>query len=219
MNAEARFSRQQDVVPQDRLANIKASVIGVGAIGRQVALQLTAIGVRRLQLVDFDTVEESNIATQGYFEDDIGRPKVRATAHQCQQINHGLMIDEQCGRFRRSMDIGTVVFVCVDSIDIRRLIWNATRHTVALFVDGRMSAESLRVLTASQTVGQEHYPDTLFRAEEAYQGTCTAKSTIFCANIAAGLMVSQFTKYLRRLPLDCDIQFNLLSNELSVLDS
>ena len=32
-----RFHRQQDLVPRDRLAAIKATVIGVGAIGRQVA--------------------------------------------------------------------------------------------------------------------------------------------------------------------------------------
>ena len=44
-------------MPRDRLADIKATVIGVGAIGRQVALQLAAIGVPRFQLVDFDVVD------------------------------------------------------------------------------------------------------------------------------------------------------------------
>ncbi|MCA9016489.1 MAG: ThiF family adenylyltransferase, partial [Planctomycetaceae bacterium] len=41
------------------------SVIGVGAIVRQVALQLRSLGVRRIQLVDFDQVEPANISTQG----------------------------------------------------------------------------------------------------------------------------------------------------------
>ena len=40
-----RYSRQQDIVPPDRLAICKATVVGVGAIGRQVALQLTAMGI------------------------------------------------------------------------------------------------------------------------------------------------------------------------------
>jgi sulfur carrier protein ThiS adenylyltransferase len=40
-----RYSRQKDIVPADRIANCKATVIGVGAIGRQVASQLTAIGI------------------------------------------------------------------------------------------------------------------------------------------------------------------------------
>ena len=93
MNTEQiqeRYSRQKDIVPADRLAECKATVIGVGAIGRQVALQLTAIGVPWLQLIDFDVVEESNLASQGYLENDLGRHKVNATADICQNINHHL---------------------------------------------------------------------------------------------------------------------------------
>lgn len=61
MNAEQmkeRYIRQKDIVPADRLADCKATVIGVGAIGRQVALQLTAIGVPWLQLIDFDSAPD-----------------------------------------------------------------------------------------------------------------------------------------------------------------
>ena len=38
-----------------------ATVVGVGAIGRQVALQLAAIGIPKLQLIDHDTVEPVNL--------------------------------------------------------------------------------------------------------------------------------------------------------------
>ena len=38
-----RYSRQKDIVPEERINQCQATVIGVGAIGRQVALQLTAI--------------------------------------------------------------------------------------------------------------------------------------------------------------------------------
>jgi sulfur carrier protein ThiS adenylyltransferase len=79
-----------------------------------------------------------------------------------------------------------------------------------------MSAETLRVLTASDAMSTHYYPSTLFAAEQAYAGSCTAKSTIYCANIAAGLMLAQFTKYLRRFPIDYDIQLNLLTLEMSV---
>jgi sulfur carrier protein ThiS adenylyltransferase len=79
-----------------------------------------------------------------------------------------------------------------------------------------MSAEVIRVLTACDDPSRAYYPTTLFNPEEAYSGACTAKSTIFTANIAAGLMIAQFTKYLRRLPVDCDLQLNLLSAELTV---
>jgi len=74
-----RHSRQRDIVPSDRIAECKATVVGVGAIGRQVVLQLTAMGVPWLQLIDFDEVESSNLASQGYLQNDLSRPKVQAT--------------------------------------------------------------------------------------------------------------------------------------------
>ena len=52
-----RFARQQSLVPQTRLQALQATVIGLGAIGRQVALQLAAIGCRKVQLFDFDQVD------------------------------------------------------------------------------------------------------------------------------------------------------------------
>lgn len=216
MNTNERYSRQRDIVPAERLAACKATVIGVGAIGRQVALQLTAMGIPWLQLMDFDNVEESNLASQGYLEEDLSKPKVGATGDLCRRINSGLDIQQVNDRFRRSMEIGNTVFCCVDSIDIRRLIWEATKDQVSFYVDGRMSAEVLRVLTACDPASREHYPSTLFSAEQAYQGTCTAKTTIYCANVAAGLMLAQFTKWLRGLPVEPDIALNLLSAELTV---
>ncbi|MCI0361809.1 MAG: ThiF family adenylyltransferase, partial [Planctomycetaceae bacterium] len=60
-----RFERQAALVPRDMLAAMSVTVIGVGAIGRQVAIQLAGLGVPRLQLIDFDQVEPTNITTQG----------------------------------------------------------------------------------------------------------------------------------------------------------
>jgi len=216
MGSEERYSRQRDIVPADRLATCTASVIGVGAIGRQVALQLGAIGVPWLQLIDFDAVEESNLASQGYLEADLGKPKVEATTERCRQINESLGVDPVAQRFRRSMVVGNIVFCCVDSMAIRTVIWNAVKDAVSFFCDGRMSAEVLRVLTGCDAASREHYPSTLFGSADAYQGSCTAKTTIYCANIAAGMMLCQFTKYLRSFPVDPDIQLNLLTSELSV---
>ena len=68
-----RFERQADLVPQERLRELTASVIGVGVVGRQVALQLAAIGVRQISLFDFDVVEPTNITTQGYRTGYVGQ--------------------------------------------------------------------------------------------------------------------------------------------------
>ncbi len=211
-----RFSRQADIVPRDRILNCKATVIGIGAIGRQVASQLAAIGVAWMEIFDHDVIEESNIASQGYFEDDLSRYKVQVTADICQHINPKLELHSINERFKRSALGGNAVFCCVDSIITRRHIWDAVKDRVEFFVDGRMSAEVLRVITACDEKSRAYYPQTLFAAEQAHAGACTAKTTIYCANIAAGFMLAQFTKYLRLLPVDSDIQINLLASELNV---
>ena len=108
-----RYSRQIDIVPCERIMDCKATVIGVGAIGRQVAIQLTAIGVPVLQLVDFDHVEISNLASQGYLQKDLKRPKVDVTAEFCREMNNDLNVEVIFERFKRSTPVGNCVFVCV----------------------------------------------------------------------------------------------------------
>lgn len=211
-----QFSRQADIVPQERINECKATVIGIGAIGRQVALQLTAIGIPHLQLIDFDHVEIHNLPTQGYLVTDLKQPKVNATLEQCRQMSHNIKVDVIFDRFKRSTPFGNCVFCCVDSITARKHIWEIVKDKVNFFCDGRMSAEVLRIITAFDSKSRTYYPQTLFAQEQAQAGPCTAKSTIYCANIAAGFMLSQFTKHLRMLPVDADIQVNLLACEMNV---
>ena len=210
-----RYTRQADIVPAGRMANLTVSVVGVGAIGRQVALQLAAMGVSKLQLIDFDRVEIENLCCQGYLEHDLEMLKVDATSRMCRLINSQVTIEQVGERFQRSAPVGDIVFCCVDSIETRKFIWQAAKDRVSVFVDTRMSASVARVIAVVDSAGREHYPSTLFSAGAAYQGACTAKSTIYTANIAAGLAIAQFTKWLCGLMVDPDICLNILASEMS----
>jgi molybdopterin-synthase adenylyltransferase len=211
-----RFQRQQDLVPRQTLAEIQATVIGVGAIGRQVALQLAAIGAPRLQLVDFDAVDSTNITTQGYLAADVGQPKVLAMAAAIAQIDPTIQVETIEDRYRPRMQIGQAVFCCVDSITARAAIWRSAGARCRFWSDGRMLGEVMRVLTVAEHVGREHYPTTLFAQAEAQLGRCTARSTIYAASIAAGLMIHQFTRWLRGIPVDRELSLNLLAGEWAV---
>jgi hypothetical protein len=213
-----RFVRQQELVPSERLAELTITVIGVGAIGRQVALQLAAIGGRRLQLVDFDHVDETNITTQGYLVEDVGVPKVSAMARSISKIDGSIQVDVVQDRFRPMISVGQAVFCCVDSIETRSAIWRSVSRRSEFWADGRMLGEAIRVLVAADEAGRRHYPTTLFAGREVQAGRCTGRSTIYSANIAAGLMVHQFVRWLRGQPTDSDLSFNLLASELNVTD-
>jgi molybdopterin-synthase adenylyltransferase len=211
-----RYARQNDIVPQERLAQVKATVIGVGAIGRPVALQLAAIGVPRLQLVDFDHVDLTNVTTQGYLAADIGRPKVEATAAAIRQLDSAIAVECVQDRYRPRMEIGQAVLCCVDSIEARAAIWRSAGTQCLFWVDGRMLAEVIRVLAVAGDVGRDHYPATLFARSEAQPGRCTAHATIYAASIAAGMMVHQSTRWLRGVPVDRDTSLTLLAGEWAI---
>ena len=210
-----RFSRQQDLVPLDRLQQLHITVIGVGAVGRQVAIQLAAMGARHLTLIDFDVVDETNITTQGYFHDDAGRLKVEATAQHLRRIDPEIQVTKIPDRFRPDQDIGDIVFACVDSITARQAIWRAVQHSTQFWGDARMRGETLRMLTATDESSRSHYATSLFPQQESQPGPCTAKGTLYAASIAAGLLVHQFTRWLRRIPCEPDQLLNLLAGELT----
>jgi sulfur carrier protein ThiS adenylyltransferase len=211
-----RFQRQESLVPHERMASLDTTIIGVGAIGRQVALQLAALGVPKLRLVDFDKVEPTNVTTQGYLHEDIGRPKVDATAGAVWQIDPRLEVTTIDDRYRPHLDVGDAVFCCVDSIETRSAIWRTAGRRARYWSDGRMLGEVMRILTACEAHGRDHYPTTLFAAAEAQAGSCTARGVIYTGSIAAGLMTHQFTRWLRGLPIDVDLSLNLLASDLVV---
>ena len=217
-----RDARQRLLVPAERLARCDALVVGVGAIGRQVALQLAALGVPRMALYDDDLVRTENLASQGYWPENLLRTKVSATASLCRRIHPSLTVAAIPERFKRStadalpVEGDAVVFCCVDRIQTRKLVWESLRDRVRCFLDGRMHAEVVRVLAVAEPALDDAYARTLFAAEEAHAGPCTARGTIYTASIAAGLMVHQFAKWLRGQAVDQDLTLNLLAAELTI---
>ncbi|HEX6985729.1 MAG TPA: ThiF family adenylyltransferase [Planctomycetaceae bacterium] len=213
--AADRFARQEELAPRERLTGLTATVVGVGAVGRQAALQLACLGVPRLRLVDFDLVEPTNVTTQGYPAADVGRPKVVATADAVRAIDPAVEVDAIEDRYRPSLETGDALFCCVDSISARAAVWKGAGRGCRFWCDARMLGETVRVLAAADGVGREGYSATLFPQAEAQAGRCTARGAIYPAAVAAGLMTHQFARWLRGLPVDPDVTLNLLAAELT----
>jgi molybdopterin/thiamine biosynthesis adenylyltransferase/rhodanese-related sulfurtransferase len=73
---------------QKRLKNAKVLVVGAGGLGSPALMYLAAAGVGTLGIVDFDTVDESNLQRQViHGVSDVGRPKAESAADSIREIN------------------------------------------------------------------------------------------------------------------------------------
>jgi adenylyltransferase/sulfurtransferase len=62
--------------------------VGAGGLGSPALLYLAAAGVGTLGIVDFDTVDESNLQRQIiHGQSDVGRPKAESARGQRREIN------------------------------------------------------------------------------------------------------------------------------------
>lgn len=86
------FSRVVTAYDLDEMAKWHVIWAGVGgAVG--TVEDLARAGVRQFTLIDPDSVQAPNIATQGYFISDIGKPKVDCVAQRLWNINPALDLD------------------------------------------------------------------------------------------------------------------------------
>lgn len=120
-----RYSRQI-LLPQvgaegqQRLRDAAVLIIGAGGLGSPVAMYLAAAGVGRLVLVDFDTVDLSNLQRQIVHRTvDVGRPKVESARDNLLALNPEIRIDTIAARLDREALAAQVreVDVVVDATD------------------------------------------------------------------------------------------------------
>ncbi|SER72469.1 adenylyltransferase and sulfurtransferase [Propionibacterium cyclohexanicum] len=78
---------------QERLRAARVLIVGAGGLGAPLALYLAAAGVGTIGLVDFDTVEASNLQRQIiHTTRDIGRPKTASAEESIRAINPGVEV-------------------------------------------------------------------------------------------------------------------------------
>jgi len=79
---------------QLKLKAAKVLLIGTGGLGAPLGLYLTAAGVGRLGLVDFDVVDFTNLQRQVTFTtQDVGKRKIEAARDRLQGLNPEIQID------------------------------------------------------------------------------------------------------------------------------
>ena len=87
---------------QKKLSGASVAVCGLGGLGSNIAISLARAGVGRIRIIDFDTVDISNLNRQQYFPEQLGQPKSQALADTlkriapyCEIIPHQLKLTEE----------------------------------------------------------------------------------------------------------------------------
>ena len=116
---------------QDRLAAAKVLVIGAGGLGCSVLLQLVAVGVGQIGIVDYDKVELSNLHRQILFNEEcIGQYKVDIVKEKLLQLNSTIKVETynayiQNKNVLKIFQAYDVVIDCSDNFQTRYMINDA----------------------------------------------------------------------------------------------
>ena len=67
---------------QKKLQNTSVLVVGCGGLGSPIAVYLASSGLGKIHLVDFDTIDETNLHRQVFYAlDDVGKPKAEVLSN------------------------------------------------------------------------------------------------------------------------------------------
>lgn len=187
-------------------------IIGCGAIGSRIALDLVRLGVKNIHAYDFDKVEEHNLRNQAFIQGDIGLLKVDALRALADDIrkppawdiqNPDVNIFPHVEKLTTLEEMrGAVVFLAVDSLDTRKELMNTFHYGVYAVFDTRIGTNHGRVYAWNQTMEHRRYMDTLVPDSEVLddedRSACGRVEGVGAtAGFAASLAIWQMIRWAR----------------------
>jgi sulfur carrier protein ThiS adenylyltransferase len=103
-------------------------VAGLGGLGSNAAAGLVRLGVGRLVIADFDSVERTNLNRQNYFVEQIGRGKVDASEENLRRMNYagieieGVKVRLNAGNVAEVFKGCDVVLECLDKAESKQML-------------------------------------------------------------------------------------------------
>jgi molybdopterin/thiamine biosynthesis adenylyltransferase len=210
-----------DLIPIDCL-DTKITVIGAGAIGSFVTLSLAKMGFKDITVFDDDTVSIENMSCSLYRPSDVGKPKAIALASIVDEFTK-TKIEPINKKYTGGVFRG-IVIAAVDSMKAREEVWlnhvDNAPHTLAI-IDPRMGAETalMYVVNPMNKAESASYGSTLYADSNAVQEPCTAKATIYTANLLSGFVVKAAKNVAKGEPYPKVGMWSINKNQLVVWSS
>lgn len=142
--------QSNDILNISKIQNKKIHIIGCGATGSHLAVELVKLGANRLVLWDFDIVNPHNITNQIWTVDDIGKKKNEALVEHLIKINPELTDTKIKIKEKWTNELlDGIIFNCVDSVELRKAIYEANQYNpnITLMFDPRLGSTTGSVFT------------------------------------------------------------------------
>lgn len=219
-------------------AKIRAAhvmVVGAGALGNEVLKNLALMGIGRVTVIDYDTIEDSNLTRSVLFRAaDNGRGKAEVAAQRAMELNPDIRVEALSADIM--LDVGLGLFAdcnlaigCLDNREARlwvnRSCWKVGRPWVdggiqeisgvcKVFVPPDSACYECGMTEADYRLINLKYSCPLLKREEILEGKVPTAPTI--ASIIAGLQTQEALKLLHGKPVEAGhaMVFNGESNNM-----
>ena len=222
INDNDRYSRLRLIGwwEQEKIANAKVMVVGAGALGNEVLKNLALLGLGQVYLIDFDTIQDSNLTRSVLFRGHHrGMPKAKVAAAAAMEMNPDCNVTAIDGDVLTEIGLGMVrevdlVICCVDNREARlwinRMCWKVNtpwidggiqeingvakvfRPPAGACYECAMTENDYRLISL-------RYSCPLLKQEDIQQGKVPTAPTI--ASIIGGLQVQEALKLIHDLPV------------------
>lgn len=204
------FRRQLGIFNPSEHREIAVTLIGCGSVGSFTALALAKMGVPILEAWDMDIIEEHNLPNQFFKNDQIGMKKTEALCKVLSEFSEAIPIPKEMVSIDSEL-CGTVIISAVDSIEVRKIIWEAVKKSDALlYIDSRMGGKIFSVFTVDMTNKKaiKAYEARLFAAGKPLDVPCTERTIIFNVLGIASVVCNQVVKYAAEEKIVSEIHFD-----------
>ena len=224
---------------QRKLRQSHVLVVGAGALGNEVLKNLGLVGVGQITIIDFDTIENSNLSRSVLFRaSDKGKSKVDVARVALGRLNPDVVVHAIFGDVLTDVGLGLVremdvVIGCLDNREARLWVNRMCWKVGTPWIDGGIQeingvAKVFRppdgacyecgMTDMDYQLIQLRYSCPLLKREDIQQGKVPTAPTI--ASIVGGLQVQEALKLLHDIPsIDGSaLVFNGASNQFYKTD-
>lgn len=150
--SDSRTSLDSDTNPNPLgyYRDVKALLIGAGAIGNYAALNLSLIGIGKIDILDGDIIKDHNLNRQFAFYDRVKEDKAKVLSERIKEFNPTVksdyfvkMLDSREGGIFSNNNPDEkydLVFGCVDNLEARKLINQFCVQNSIHLIDGSTDA-------------------------------------------------------------------------------